>query len=312
VLLPFSSILCPVDFSDQSQVALRWAVALATRFQSRLTVLSAVEPLLAEAALSRYGVDLAKVEGEGALREFAAAAVAAVSPGLAPAIEVRVGKPPAAIAATADAHQCDLVVIGTHGLGGLRKLLLGSTTEQVLRRTRVPVLAVPGGDVPMIDDASGRRLAITSALAATDFSETARRVVEFAVEIAVEFAIPLILAHAVAPLSVPGRWQRYVDLGDEERIAQARGRLEGWLKESGERIQGDVVVGLDRPADFIASSAVQHGAGLIIMGLSGSGGATGSPRPGSIAYRVLCAARVPVLLVPPGRDRSDRPVPQNS
>lgn len=298
-MLPFRSILCPVDLSDESQVALRWAAALAARFGSRLTVLSAVEPLLAEAARSRYGLDLTNVEKDPTLREFVAAAVATISPELSPAVEVRVGRPPGAIAATADTHRCDLIVMGTHGLSGLRKLFLGSTTEHVLRRTRVPVLAVPGVDVPMSDDVSGRRFAITSVLAATDFSPTAGRAVDLAAEFAVEFGVPLILAHAVAPLSVPGGWQRYVDLGDAERVTQARGRLEGWSKESPHRVHGDVLVAVDRPAEFIASSAVQRGTGLIVMGLCGSGGTVDSQRPGSIAYRVLCAAQVPVLVVPP-------------
>src|SRR5688500_13789717 len=67
------SILSPVDFSEHSRQALRWAGALAERFQSRLTVVSVVDPLLAEAAKSRLGQDLAKAETEPAVREFVAA-----------------------------------------------------------------------------------------------------------------------------------------------------------------------------------------------------------------------------------------------
>jgi nucleotide-binding universal stress UspA family protein len=64
------SILCPVDFSDHSRRALSWGAALASRYRSRLTVLTAVEPLLAEAARVRLNLDLAKAETEPALREF--------------------------------------------------------------------------------------------------------------------------------------------------------------------------------------------------------------------------------------------------
>ena len=67
------SILSPVDFSEHSRHALRWAGAFAARFQSRLTVISVVDPLLAEAARIRLGLDLAKAETEPALREFVAA-----------------------------------------------------------------------------------------------------------------------------------------------------------------------------------------------------------------------------------------------
>jgi nucleotide-binding universal stress UspA family protein len=58
------------------------------------------------------------------------------------------------------------------------------------------------------------------------------------------------------------------------------------------------VVSLGRPADSIASIAEEREAGLIVMGLIGDQGAL-APRPGSIAYRVLCLAHVPVLVVPP-------------
>lgn len=53
-----------------------------------------------------------------------------------------------------------------------------------------------------------------------------------------------------------------------------------------------------RPADSIASIAEQRRASVIVMGLASSQGPLGS-RPGSIAYRVLCHANVPVLDVPP-------------
>ena len=74
------SILSPVDFSEQSRHALRWAAALAARFGSRLTVVSVVDPLLAEAARVRLGQDLAKQETEPALREFAAATWTSATP----------------------------------------------------------------------------------------------------------------------------------------------------------------------------------------------------------------------------------------
>src|SRR5262245_20133690 len=69
----FDSIVSAVDFSEPSRLALRWAGALASRFHSRLTVVSIVEPLLAEAARIRLGQDLAKTDTEPALREFVAA-----------------------------------------------------------------------------------------------------------------------------------------------------------------------------------------------------------------------------------------------
>ena len=58
-------------------------------------------------------------------------------------IEVTIGEPSEAILQAGHRLQPELIVMGTHGLGGLRKFLLGSTTERVLRGTEWPLLAVP-------------------------------------------------------------------------------------------------------------------------------------------------------------------------
>ena len=143
-MIALRSLLCPVDFSEQSRHALRWAKALARRTKGRLTVLSAVDPLLAEAARLRFGLDLVHAETEPALRQFAAETWSdEIADATNVNFDVRVGNPADVILETAARERTDLIVMGTHGLGGVRKWLLGSTTERVLRRTHTPVLAVP-------------------------------------------------------------------------------------------------------------------------------------------------------------------------
>src|SRR5919112_379732 len=71
-MLVVRSILCPVDFSEQSRRALLWASAIARHRGGELTVLAVLEPLLALAAEIRLGVDLARTEIEPALRDFVA------------------------------------------------------------------------------------------------------------------------------------------------------------------------------------------------------------------------------------------------
>jgi nucleotide-binding universal stress UspA family protein len=291
------SILCPVDFSEESQNALRWAVALAAKHQSRLTVLNVVDQLLVRAAQARYGRDLPKAETEPALRSFVTAALPPAAAWVpTPLIDARVGDPSNVILETADREHVDLIVMGTHGLGGLRKLFLGSTTERVLRRTRVPLLAVPSAGLSVVLDASGPRFTIKSILAATDFSEASSNAVQLAAELAREFSGPLVITHVVTPVIVPTQWQPYIEFADEERVTQARERLETWLRELPGKIQGEIIVSVGRPADSIAATAAEKGAGLIVMGLFGDRGAS-APRPGSIAYRVLCASHVPVLVI---------------
>ena len=117
------SVLCPVDFSEQSRQALLWASAIAQHRGGELTVLSVVEPLLAQAAGIRLGVDLTRTEAEPALREFVDATLPEGVRQASPVrMEVTVGDPAEAILQTARRRKVALIVMGTHGLGGFRNI----------------------------------------------------------------------------------------------------------------------------------------------------------------------------------------------
>jgi nucleotide-binding universal stress UspA family protein len=181
--------------------------------------------------------------------------------------------------------------MGTHGLGGVRKLLLGSTTEHVLRRTRTPVLAVP----PIPAAHSDRFEA--AVLAAIDFSESSAAAGRSAAQFAQQFNVPLLFAHVVEPVTVPPQWSSLLEESDEARMAEARVQLKALADQCAGTRTVETVVTFGRPADAITALAEERRAGLIVMGLTGEHGLF-SRRPGSIAYRVLCSVSVPVLVVP--------------
>ena len=290
------SILSPVDFSEQSRHALRWAGEFAARFQSRLTVLNVVDPLLAEAARIRLGQDL-KGETEPALREFVAATW---RDGTALAVQTifktHIGDPAAVILETATSEAVDLIVMGTQGLAGFRKWLLGSTTERLLRRTHVPVLVVPLSDESAVPPENAQ-VEIRQILAATDFSESSVAALKYAVHLARRFSATLTLTHVVEPLTVPPQWRHLVDESDDTRVANAHDRLKALAEQCCGPQRCEAIVSLGRPADLIGSMAADRETQLVVMGLSSDQGPF-SPRPGTIAYRVLCSTRVPVLVVP--------------
>jgi nucleotide-binding universal stress UspA family protein len=303
-LVTLRSILSPVDFSEQSRHALRWAGDFAARCQSRLTVLSVVDPLLAVAARMRFGLDLANADTEPALREF----VAATWPDDAvrsshTVFEVRTGNPADVILETAASEAVDLIVMGTQGLGGFRKWILGSTTERVLRRTHTPVLAVPPTSKSGAPRVGGVPIETGRILVATDFSESSAIAVKNAALWARHFSVPLVLAHVVKPMTVPPQWRALVRESDEERVADARARLIGLAEQFSNSHEYETIVSVGPPSDLIASIAEDRQATLIVMGLTGDPGPF-APRPGSIAYRVLCATTVSVLVVPPSSTMS--------
>ena len=293
------SILCPVDFSEPSREALRWAGMLARRMKARLTVLSAVEPLLAEAAQLQLGRDLVR-ETEPELREFAAATWSQkTAAALDARFAVQVGPAADAILRTAVTESADLIVIGTHGLGGVRKWLLGSTTERVLRRAHTPVFTVPPSASGMLrSDATTTPLALGPVLAATDFSDASRRAIGWAADLAREFASQLCLVHVVEAVAAAPRWQSYLAYADDARVVEAGPQLQTLAQQVASRVDVDSVVVRGHAADAIAGVADERRASMIVMGLAGRDSAAGS-RPGSIAYRVLCLAKVPVLVVQP-------------
>jgi nucleotide-binding universal stress UspA family protein len=142
----FKRILVPTDFTETSELAIEWALSLAERLGSWVTVMHAYEipivgfpdgALVATADIatriadaSRAGLESAiakrqgrKVKVDGILRE---------------------GVAWEEINLVADEIDADLVIIGTHGRRGLARALLGSVAENVVRTARRPILTIHG------------------------------------------------------------------------------------------------------------------------------------------------------------------------
>jgi nucleotide-binding universal stress UspA family protein len=191
------TIVCPIDFSDHSKAALRTAAFIANRYAGRLVVLHVNDPFLATAAATQ-NLNLEQ-EAEEELRDVLAESGATASK---TKIVVRKGTPEREILGIADAERADLIVLGTHGLTGYRKLIFGSTTERVLRETRLPVLAVPmtGSERPTQD-------LKRPILVPVDFSESSIRSARIAAKIGAALDVPLLLVHITHPVLGPDRWR---------------------------------------------------------------------------------------------------------
>ncbi len=135
------TVLCPVDFSRASRTALRCAATIAQRFDGRLVVLFVNDPLLvaaASAAADRRGLVATSTKE---LKRFVSRTLKGpTSPVLC---LVAVGAPPQEILKTASRLSCDVIVMGTSGVGAVGRLFFGSTIDRVLRATTTPVVAVP-------------------------------------------------------------------------------------------------------------------------------------------------------------------------
>ena len=138
----FRTILCPVDFSDASRVALQFAGAVAERFRGKLVVLFVNDPLLVAAAAAAYDERGLAATTMKELGRFVERALKGRG-GPSPSCRVALGNPAREILKAAKRLRCDAIVMGTSGAGAAGRFFFGSTTERVMRSATLPVLAVP-------------------------------------------------------------------------------------------------------------------------------------------------------------------------
>lgn len=138
------SVLVPVDFSEHSEVAVRYAREICLAYGARMRLLHVFEqPVTPEVYL---GSGTATVPDyallEGSLREALLGVANRSGADVESEIHVREGRAVEGILDAARELSADLIVIATHGLGALTHVLLGSVTEKVVRRADRPVLTV--------------------------------------------------------------------------------------------------------------------------------------------------------------------------
>lgn len=147
---PFRSILCAVDFSQDSARALGYAASLARHAAGRLTLLHSVEPIpVGYDPLGAVNFDVAgyaQALENSARAELQKLLPQPIAPGCDTETVVTRGKAYREILRVATERQADLIVLGVHGRNAFDRLVFGSTTEHVVRRATCPVLAVPTSD----------------------------------------------------------------------------------------------------------------------------------------------------------------------
>ncbi len=144
-MISMKKILVPIDFSDYSKKALRYAIEFARNFETEIILLYVVEPVIYPADFSFGQVAIPSMENE--LRERAATQLeklieTEVHNDVRARSVVRSGKPFFEINQLAREENVDLIIIATHGHTGIEHVLFGSTAEKVVRKAPCPVLSI--------------------------------------------------------------------------------------------------------------------------------------------------------------------------
>jgi nucleotide-binding universal stress UspA family protein len=246
-------LLCPVDLSDPSAQALRYAAALSSVVDGDLTILH-----VRAAAAHQPG---AGKSSDTSLETFASNVI-----GFPPSRRLleRQGEPVTAILTTAVDTASDIIVMGTHGRTGLRRLLLGSVAERVIRRSPVPVLTVP----PAVGTKGEDSTSLASVLCSVDFSEPSSRAVDYAASIAAAAGARLLLAHVLEwseemePL--PSGKQSLLPSSEDDAIARLSELI---TPEMRVRYDPELIVGYGTPADEVLRFAHERHVGLVVLGI---------------------------------------------
>jgi nucleotide-binding universal stress UspA family protein len=136
-----NKILVPIDFSPGSRNALADALVLAKRFQARVQLLYVVPIYFVTAELEYYGHLEAELKAYGT-RQIALLAKFCASKGVQVETALRYGRVGTAICDAVKEFDCDLLVIASRGHSQISCMLLGSTTEDVVRHANCPVFVV--------------------------------------------------------------------------------------------------------------------------------------------------------------------------
>ena len=142
-------ILVPIDFSEHSKNALKYAIPFAQRFRASLDLLYVVEPTIYPADFSFGQIGFPNVEEELRTRgsdELENLITKEIAGKVVSRKNVRTGKPFYEINQYALEENISLIIIATHGHTGMEHILFGSTAEKVVRKAPCPVLVVRSGE----------------------------------------------------------------------------------------------------------------------------------------------------------------------
>jgi nucleotide-binding universal stress UspA family protein len=292
-MLTIERILCPVDFSEFSDLAFDYAQSVALHYKATLFLQHVIDSLTPPYPFNPFPDSYEEVcrnVRAGAERQLHEFAESHTRPGVQLQYDVRDGVVTDLILGFAEAQAVNLIVMGTHGLRGIDHVALGSVTEKVLRKARCPVLAVrkPAHAIAAPEE-EPELIPLHRILYCTDFSDNSEKAWEYAVSLAAEYNAELTALHVLEETS------NATEI--ESVIVKVLERLEGRIPpEAIKNGKAKAAVRIGQAYQQIIELAVEAEMDLIITGVRGRD-ALDLAVFGSTTYRVIQLGPCPVLVV---------------
>ena len=156
-MIALKRILVPTDFSETSEAAVKYGIALAKAFGGKLHLLHVSEKASNDMA-TEFPLGLYESTEDAVRERLLKILTPQEQTGLKPEFELRAGTPYFEIVRYAQDRNIDLIVMGTHGRGGVAHMVMGSVAEKVVRKAPCPVLTVrhPQHEFVMPDESAQR------------------------------------------------------------------------------------------------------------------------------------------------------------
>jgi nucleotide-binding universal stress UspA family protein len=285
-----SRILLPVDFSERSACAARYARALGSQFDSEIILLHVLAPPQYEfGSLEAAGTmlsDLYQNRAAQVARDLESLEKAELSGARVRRIILE-GDPAPVIVRHAQQEAAGLIVMPTHGFGPFRRFILGSNTAKVLHDADCPVwtgihLDAAPRDCPLRCD---------HVLCAVDLGAQSSKTLCWAAMLAGRFGAKLTLLHAVAGVpNEPDASQQQWQAGIREAARVELNRLREFVNA-----EAEVLVRAGDPAAAICSEAARIPADVLVIGRGSAAGVFGRLR--TNAYAIIRQSPCPVVSV---------------
>lgn len=279
--IKLKNVLFTTDFSEASTNALPHAAALAEKFGGRVFVCHILTPTALAIGAPEAAPYLYQAEMKTAKQELERLLLSPWLDSVDHKSVMLSGIFGDELKNAINANDVHLVVAGTHGRTGFRRLLLGSGAEEICRVSSRPVLTI-GPDSP------GRsKIDFKTILYLTDLSQESLQALPYATAIAEKYAAKLIFLHVL-----PGEFAKNPDSAQLEEPLRDRMRE---LTENGMGTgRAEFLIEAGETVESILNVARKVNADLIAMGIRNAF-APGVQLHSSIAYRVISAAHCPVL-----------------